>query len=211
MNRSTPSPVELHTLLGGIDIYLFDQLMKGRLQPGMRVLDAGCGRGRNVRYLLQAGFDVWAIDQVPEAVESVREFAARVAPSLPSEQLRVEDLSALSFADTSFDVVISNAVLHFVANRDEFETMIDELWRVLRPHGMLFVRLASTIGATFPIEPLGHGCYRLPDASVRYLVDEKQLIDTTRRLGGELLEPLKTTVVQRQRCMTTWCLQKARV
>jgi SAM-dependent methyltransferase len=211
MNRSTPSPVELHTLLGGIDIYLFDQLMKGRLQPGMRVLDAGCGRGRNVRYLLQAGFDVWAIDQVPEAVESVREFAARVAPSLPSEQLRVEDLSALSFADTSFDVVISNAVLHFVANRDEFETMIDELWRVLRPHGMLFVRLASTIGATFPIEPLGHGCYRLPDASVRYLVDEKQLIDTTRRLGGELLEPLKTTVVQRQRCMTTWCLQKAHV
>jgi SAM-dependent methyltransferase len=211
MNRSTPSPVELHTLLGGIDIYLFDQLMKGRLQPGMRVLDAGCGRGRNVRYLLQAGFDVWAIDQVPEAVESVREFAARVAPLLPSEQLRVEDLSALSFADTSFDVVISNAVLHFVANRDEFETMIDELWRVLRPHGMLFVRLASTIGATFPIEPLGHGCYRLPDASVRYLVDEKQLIDTTRRLGGELLEPLKTTVVQRQRCMTTWCLQKAHV
>ncbi|UCE03139.1 MAG: class I SAM-dependent methyltransferase [Candidatus Latescibacterota bacterium] len=211
MNRSTPSPVELHTLLGGIDIYLFDQLMKGRLQPGMRVLDAGCGRGRNVRYLLQAGFDVWAIDQVPEAVEAVREFAARVVPSLPSEQFRVEDLSALSFADTSFDVVISNAVLHFVANRDEFDTMIAELWRVLRPHGMLFVRLASTIGATFPVEPLGRGCYRLPDASVRYLVDEKQLIDTTRRLGGELLEPLKTTVVQRQRCMTTWCLQKAHV
>ena len=35
---------------GNIDIYLFDQLLRARLRPGMRVLDAGCGGGRNLVY-----------------------------------------------------------------------------------------------------------------------------------------------------------------
>ncbi len=31
---------------GAIDIYLFDQLLRGRIRPGMRIFDAGCGYGR---------------------------------------------------------------------------------------------------------------------------------------------------------------------
>ena len=50
---------------GSIDIYLFDQLLRARLRPGMRVLDAGCGGGRNLVYLLRNGFDVWATDAAP--------------------------------------------------------------------------------------------------------------------------------------------------
>ncbi|HLL48518.1 MAG TPA: methyltransferase domain-containing protein [Longimicrobiaceae bacterium] len=63
-----PSPAELRAWLGDIDVYLFDQLLKGRLATGMRVLDAGCGRGRNLAYLLRAGFQVCAVDQAPDAV-----------------------------------------------------------------------------------------------------------------------------------------------
>jgi SAM-dependent methyltransferase len=131
-----------------------------------------------------------------------------VAPALSSDHFRVEDLCALGFGDASFDFVISNAVLHFVANHDEFDAMLAELWRVLRPHGVLFVRLASTIGRTFDVVDVGAGRYRLPDGSERYLVDEGRLVDATQRLGGVWLEPLKTTVVRDQRCMTTWCLGK---
>jgi tellurite methyltransferase len=44
---------DLQEQFGPIDIYLFDQLLKGSIQPGMRVLDAGCGSGRNLVYLLR--------------------------------------------------------------------------------------------------------------------------------------------------------------
>jgi hypothetical protein len=73
---------------------------------------------------------------------------------------------------------------------------------------MLFARLASTIGMADRMRPLGGGRYHLPDGSERYLVDEAQLMAVTRRLGGALLDPLKTTVVQDQWCMTTWVVRK---
>ena len=50
--------------------------------------------------------------------------------------------------------------------------------------------------------------FRLPDGSDRYLVDEALLMDLTEELGGKLADPLKTTVVQNQRCMTTWVVRK---
>jgi hypothetical protein len=50
--------------------------------------------------------------------------------------------------------------------------------------------------------------FALPDGSERYLVDEALLLNLTQELGGQLMDPLKTTVVQNQRCMTTWVVRK---
>ena len=58
--------------------------------------------------------------------------------------------------------------------------------------------------------PLGGGRYHLPDGSDRFLVDEALLAGLAQGLGGALFEPLKTVNVENQRCMTTWCLRKAR-
>ena len=58
----TPS-INLQAWFGGIDIYLFDQLLKGRFVPGMRILDAGCGSGRNLVYFLRSGYEVFAVDE----------------------------------------------------------------------------------------------------------------------------------------------------
>jgi SAM-dependent methyltransferase len=195
---------------GNIDIYLFDQLLRGRLGPGMRVLDAGCGGGRNLVYLLREGFDVHATDRDPAAVASVQALAAQLAPRLPRDHFRVEPVERLSFDDASMDAVISNAVLHFASGHDHFDAMVVQMWRVLRPGGLLFCRLASTIGMESRMQPLGDGRFHLPDGSERYLVDEPRLMATTARLGGALADPLKTTVVQDQRCMTTWVVLKDR-
>lgn len=189
---------------GHIDIYLFDQLLRGRIAPGMRVLDAGCGSGRNLVYLLREGYDVHATDRDPLAVDAVRALAGALAPALPADRLRVEPVEQMSFADGWFDVVISNAVLHFARSREHFEAMVHEMWRLLAPGGTLFARLASTIGMADRMRPLGGGRFLLPDGSERFLVDEEGLMGLTRRLGGRLLDPLKTTIVQDQRCMTTW-------
>jgi tellurite methyltransferase len=191
---------------GHIDIYLFDQLLRGRIRPGMRVLDAGCGTGRNLVYLLREGFAVWATDRDALAVAEVRSLAASLGHPLADDRLAVAPVERLPFADASFDAVLSSAVLHFARDDAHFDAMVDEMWRVLAPGGLLFARLASSIGLAPPATPLGDGRFRLPDGSDRYLVDEARLMAATTRLGATLLDPLKTTVVQGQRCMTTWVI-----
>jgi len=191
---------------GHIDIYLFDQLLRGRIAPGQRALDCGCGSGRNLVYLLREGYDVYATDRDAAAVDAARALAATLAPALASDHFRVEPAEQLSFDDATFDVVISNAVLHFAASPSHFEAMVRGMWRVLKPGGLFFARLASSIGMPGRMEPLGDGRFVMPDGSERYVVDEAQLLAMTWKLGGQLLDPLKTTVVQDQRCMTTWVL-----
>ena len=200
---------DLQTEFGAIDIYLFDQLLRGRIAPGMRILDAGCGGGRNLVYLLQAGYEVFANDESPDAVAAVRDLASRLAPQLPAENFRVEPVERMSFADAFADVVVSSAVLHFAQDDEQFDAMVREMWRVLAPRGVLFVRLASSIGIEQGIRRVRGRRFHLPDGSERYLVDAALLTDVTRRLGGELLDPLKTTVVHDQRAMTTWVVRKA--
>ena len=86
--------------------------------------------------------------------------------------------------------------------------MVREMWRVLKPGGMFFARLASTIGIEHQVEHLTGRRYRLPDGSVRFLVDESMLMSTTGNLGGRWLEPLKTVLVQNMRSMSNWILLK---
>lgn len=199
---------DLQQQFGQIDIYLFDQLLRGRIVRGMRVLDAACGGGRNLVYLLQAGFDVYATDADPRAIDSVRRMSAQLAPALPPGNFRVEPVERMTFADSFADVVISSAVLHFARDAAHFDAMLREMWRVLKPGGMLFCRLASSIGMEDRVRPIGNGRFALPDGSERYLVDEAMLMNLTATLGGSLLDPLKTTIVQNQRCMTTWVVRK---
>jgi len=201
-------PGELPAFFGEIDIYLFDQLLKGRFTPGMRILDAGCGSGRNLPYFLRHGFDVCAVDSTGGALDEVRALAAELAPQLPSANFRVEALEALSFPDRDFDAVIASAVLHFARDGAHFEAMVRELFRVLRRGGLFFARLASSIGLESAIEPLGGGRYHLPDGSDRFLVDERLVRQLAAALGGRPIEPLKTVNVEDKRCMTTWCLRK---
>jgi SAM-dependent methyltransferase len=200
--------MDLREHLGDIDIYLLDQVLKGRITPGMSLLDAGCGGGRNLVYFLRNGYAVFAVDEDPRAVSQVRELAAELAPALPPESFQVSDLAQLPFPDERFDAVICSAVLHFARDEAQFDRMLGGMWRVLRPGGLFFARLASTIGIAELLRLLQGRRYLLPDGTERFLVDETLLARAAERLGGTWLEPLKTTVVQNQRSMSTWVLRK---
>jgi SAM-dependent methyltransferase len=201
--------LNLQELFGEIDIYLFDQLLKGRLSPEMRLLDAGCGGGRNLIYFLRSGYDVCGVDESSGSIAHVRELAATLAPHLPAGNFREETVEQMSFDEASFDVVISSAVLHFARDEAHWQRMVDEMWRVLRPGGIFFARLASSIAIEEKIELLEGRRYHLPDGSDRFLVDEEMLRSKTVSLGGEWLEPFKTVVVANMRSMSNWCLRKA--
>jgi tellurite methyltransferase len=198
----------LREAFGDIDIYLFDQVQKGRFLPGMKILDAGCGGGRNIVWLLQNDFEVFAVDIKPEAIDAIRVLAKRLAPKLPQENFQRTSLESIPFADESFDWVICNAVMHFAEDRGQFDRMLAEQWRVLKPGGVFFARLASSIGIEQLLAPTSNGRFMMPDGSERFIVDELILRDATTRVGGRFLEPIKTTNVENLRCMTTWVLAK---
>jgi tellurite methyltransferase len=193
---------------GAIDIYLFDQLLRGRIAAGMRILDAGCGSGRNLVYLLREGFEVFGVDLDPRALQAARQLATSFAPKLSVDNFRLEPVEAMSFPDAFADVVISSAVLHFAPSDDHFRAMLQGSWRVLNQGGLFFCRLASSIGIENQVRPMAGRRFELPDGSERYLVDEALLMTLTKELGGQLADPLKTTVVQNQRAMTTWVVRK---
>jgi tellurite methyltransferase len=205
--QPTPS-ADLRSQFGDIDIYLFDQLLKGRFDRRATVMDLGAGDGRNLTYFLQHGFSCFGADRDAAAIARVRILAAALAPALPAANFQVAELDDLPWNDAAADAVICSAVLHFAADAEHFGRMLKEMWRVLAPGGLFFARLASTIGLA-PLAGTAAGRrVRLPDGTERFVVDEAMLFDWTARLGGEWLDPLKTTNVQQQRCMTTWCLRK---
>jgi tellurite methyltransferase len=201
----------LQEQFGQIDIYLFDLLLKGRISHGMRILDAGCGAGRNLVYFLREGYEVYAADSDARAVDTVRSLARRFAPALPASNFRVEAVEQMSFDDGCADVVVSSAVFHFALDDAHFEAMLQGSWRVLKAGGLFFCRLASTIGMESQFTHIRGRRFQSPDGAERYLADAALLGSMEARLGGELAEPLKTTVVHNQRAMTTWVVRKKRL
>ncbi len=203
----TTLSARLRDQFGEVDIHLFDQLLRGRIAEGMRVLDAGCGAGRNLVLFLREGFDVQGIDESADAIARTQRLAARVAPSVEPDRFRVESVDAMSLPDESVDVVVSSAVLHFARDDAHWRAMVHEMWRVLAPGGLLFARLAMSLGQPH-LQPLGGRRYVMPDHSARYVVDAEYLIEATAELGGSLIDPIKCTVVHDLRSMGTWIVRK---
>jgi SAM-dependent methyltransferase len=193
-------------LFGQIDIYVFDQILRGNIAPGMRILDAGCGHGRNLIYLLREKAEIFAIDANLSGVEHVRRLSNSLNSGLPDQNFQVSLVESMPFSNDFADVVICSSVLHFARGEDHFQSMVAELWRVLRPGGLLFCRLGSRIGMNFM--PLANGLYAMPDGQSWYLVDEQKLMSLTSGMNAALVDPLKTTIVQNHRCMTTWVVRK---
>jgi SAM-dependent methyltransferase len=206
--KATEVAMNVQEQFGQIDIYVFDQILRGNITSDMRVLDAGCGYGRNLVHLLREGCEVFAVDANAEGVDHVRALAAQLAPDLPATNFRVGPIEKMDFPDDFADVVICSSVLHFARDEAHFLAMLKELWRVLRPGGMLFCRLGSRIGMNF--ERLRGNIFRINDGSEWFLVDEAELMQMTGQMNAVLVDPLKTTIVQDHRCMTTWVLRKRR-
>jgi SAM-dependent methyltransferase len=198
--------VRVQEQFGQIDIYVFDQILRGNIAAPMRVLDAGCGYGRNLVHLLREGCEVFALDEDPAAIEHVRQLSASLGTGLPAENFRVGQIEQMPFPSGFADVAICNAVLHFARDDGHFRALLSELWRVVKPGGMLFCRLGSRIGMDF--EPVRGHVFRVGDGSEWFLVDEDMLLELTEDMDAVLVDPLKTTIVQDYRCMTTWVTRK---
>lgn len=187
------------------DIYLIDQILKGRYDKGGKILDAGCGSGRNLSWFVaQPEFEIFATDIEDSVVADL----LRTYPALGTENVKVAALQAMPFAGNFFDHIICQAVVHFANTKREYLDMFSELCRVLRPQGSLFMRMASDIGLAEKMIPLGNGRFIMPDGTERLLLNPDLITEVTARFPLVLAEPVKTTVVQNMRCMTTLVMEK---
>jgi ubiquinone/menaquinone biosynthesis C-methylase UbiE len=187
----------LASQIGNTDIYLLDQIMKQRYTPPATILDAGAGGGRNLHWFVQAGFAVYGTDRDPKAVEALRQNY----PAVVAERFLVAPVESLPFPDAFFEHVISSAVLHFAENAGHFGQMFGEMCRVLKPGGSLFIRAATDVGLADKMITLGHGRFRMPDCSDRFLMTRSVLDAAVQQNGMRYLEPFKTVLVDELRSM----------
>ena len=194
----------IQSLLGQTDIYLIDQIMKGRYKNNESILDAGCGQGRNMHWFLQNNFNITGIDNNEEAMITLK----KNYPGLPAHKLMVSAVEETPFPDNCFDHIISSAVLHFANNMVQFNGMMIEMVRILKPGGTIFIRMASDIGIENIVEHIGEGVYFIPDGSKRFLLTKSLLACCMRQNKLSFIEPFKTVNVNCVRCMTTLLLLK---
>ena len=203
------NPQELSQLLGRMDVYLLDQVLKGNIDLNQPILDAGCGGGRNTVYFMRMKAPVYGIDSNPEAIEAIQELAEYLEyPYL--DRFTLQEIGRLNFPDAFFGTVVCNAVLHFCPDKACFIQAVKECWRVLRPEGIMFVRTASLEGMEGKAQSIEtrSGWYDLPDGTERFLVSSEELLALSEELGGILYQPLRSVVLHNMRSMCTWCLQK---
>lgn len=184
---------ELNKAIGNIDIYLLDQILKGRFDGKSRLLDAGCGEGRNLKYFIKNGYDTYGIDTNPIAIKMLQ----MMYKSHPRDNFLQGTIEELPWKDSFFDAVICNATLHFAAGRESFYNMIDELVRVLNKKGLLFIRMATTIGLSDTSEP-----------TFTYLLNPEDINYLKMETGLTQVEPFKTVLVEDKRSMATLVLEK---
>ena len=194
---------QLKNTLGNTDIYLIDQLLKERYQISDKILDAGCGSGRNLHWFYQNNFTIFAVDVDPQKVDLVKKKYPK-----QKEHFKVASLENLPFKEGTFNHIICNAVLHFSKNKDKFFSYFDELYRVLQPNGTLFIRMTSIFGMENYAQKISENVYQLPDNTSRFLLSEELLEEIQTKYHLSFIEPLKTVNVANKRSMSTLVFKK---
>ena len=196
------SVIKIKEEIGGIDIYLLDQILKERYLANQLILDAGCGSGRNLKWFYNNSYKIFGIDSNIEKIDAVKKKYYS-----QNEYFSVGLVEKLKFEDDSFHHIICNAVLHFAKDENHFKSMFSELIRVLKPNGTLFIRMTSDIGIKKHIKHIANGVYKLPDGTERFLLTKELLHNIMNTHQLTFLESLKTVNVDDKRCMTTLMLQ----
>ncbi|HLW19158.1 MAG TPA: class I SAM-dependent methyltransferase [Cyclobacteriaceae bacterium] len=199
----------LNKLLGNLDIYLLDQILKGRFSPEMKILDAGCGEGRNTVYFLKAGYQIFGVDQNPVAIQMARIQAQTIRANYDIHRFQNSTVEDMPFHHAAIDAIISSAVLHFARSTDHFHQMMDEMIRILKPGGFLFLRMTTGFGGIMDQSThKGDGRYLLPDGSERFILTEELLADVMAKHHLHHLEAPKSVLVHGQRAMGVFVMRK---
>lgn len=186
--------------LGKVDIYVIDQILKGRYQNGQSILDAGCGGGRNLKWFYPNDFELFGIDVDIDFLVNAKQNYPKAASNFS-----VGTLENLPYGENSFDHILCCAVLHFAQSEIHFTAMLTELVRVLKVNGTMLIRMASNIGLDGNAPEI---TYKENGQKGTYYLTRERIGNLIKEFDIELIEPVKTTNVQDERAMTTLVFHK---
>ncbi|MEJ2737447.1 MAG: class I SAM-dependent methyltransferase [Anaerolineae bacterium] len=150
----------------------------GRLRPGSRVLDLGCGTGALAVQLARKGCQVTGVDI---SLAMLAQAAQRVRQAGLEEQITLRQLGAVNldtaFDDGSFDVVVSTLVFSELSD-DEIAYTLAECWRVLRSRGKLLIADEVLPGSV--LGRIATFLFRLPFLLAAFVLTQ----NTTHRVAG---------------------------
>ncbi|WKK76408.2 class I SAM-dependent methyltransferase [Marivirga salinae] len=199
---------QLNSELGNIDLYWLDFILKGYLPDDAKVLDAGCGEGRNLTYCLKNNLDIFGIDQNPEAINFLKLIAKKYKLGDLDARFQVMKLDKILFPDSTFDIIIGSAVLHFAKNVAHFNMMINELIRLLKPNGKIFIRTMTDRYFPENIVELEEGVFQFQNKQIRFVINADVFVENLRDRQLELIEPYKEVLVENRHTMGTFMFQK---
>ena len=197
------SLINLKQNIEGVDIYILDQILKDRYQPDDKILEAGCGNGRNLKWFYKNGFEIHGLD-----INSKRLGSCKTIYAEQKEHFIEAELEQMPYESNSFDHVICIAVLHFANDLNQYLKMFEELLRIVKPQGSLLIRTATNIGIENQVQEMSNGVFNLPDGSTRFLLTPAILHTLESDNRFKWIENVKTTIVKDKRAMTTLVIKK---
>lgn len=118
---------------------------------GIKVLDVGCGNGRDCKYISQKGFEINGIDLSVGMLEIAKE---RVS----NGKFEIMDITSITYQDNSYDGIISNCSL-FHVSVEELPKTLESFRKILKPNGKLLLILQEGNGETMVEEPYRPGVH----------------------------------------------------
>ena len=188
------------------DLELLDQLLKGRFNDRHRLLEIGCGQGRNIIPFLNLKKAIYGIDLDDKNIALCNIFANSLGenPSFFSKA----HAHTLPFENGFFDAVINCRVMHFAKNNHDFKQQWEEQFRVLRKGGFLYLSMDTSIHNEEIVQRTDGERSWLNDQSERLLLSEQLFDLVDLHSGFQLLEPLKTLRFDQDHAHAILCLHK---
>ncbi len=195
------TPHEINNYFGDMDIFLMDLILKGKIPEKGKVLDAGCGEGRNGIYFINNQYSYTGVDTDRSKV-SLIEFLSGGTES----SFFVEDIKTFAERKETFDFIVCSRVLHFAESVDHFYEMWNDLISMLNPRAIIYISMDSVIDTDIG-EAKDNGRFLFPDGEVRFAITKEIYKDIKK--GFEEIESLKTLVAHEKRAQSFIALKKA--
>lgn len=193
---------EINNYFGDMDLFLMDFVLKGKIPPTGKVLDAGCGEGRNAVYFVQQGYELLGIDSDASKIRLAEYLGNNISTSRAT--FKTGNLRSLD-SQKSFDLILCSRVLHFSNSVQDFMQMWENLTKKLKPGGLFYLSMDSTVENSLGVDA-GNGMYEFPDGAIRFSLTSS-LYEEIKK-GFEEIEPLKTLIQNNVRAQSFVLLKK---
>jgi len=194
-------------MINKLDPFLCDQILKNNINKSQIVLDAGCGKGDHLFYFLKNEFDIYAIDGDASAIQQLSQ-TFQIEGVTIEDRLHMQHIENMTFSSRFFDVVYCLDVLHLAQDQAHLEKMLNELWRVLKYGGMLFIKMYSIIGLADQVKNRGGGRYQFHHGLEFFNMNESFFNHWMDQHHAVCVEPVKTIITGKFAASTYYVLSK---